>query len=270
MQQLQYMKEMIAEKLNQRLKTNTVKNIFFVVGQVNVETVEDESKPTAQSSAIQDIRVNEDFLESVRHWDPPSFQAVTQRLFKRQQKKLVHRSSSRQHRRHFGRVFLSFLVNDKRPENFNSTSSTLLLPPGREKPWSRQTNGRSASAGSRLASRMDEQVDRAQGGINQGHSSPDRRPSKSRLAKNRRGTQRFRAGRFSFSVRTYAAAGGTSVWRIANRQQNSLGQKLAEHCASNRRIVTRSANPFIRTFLQARFTILGWISSPVIDNDGWR
>ena len=29
MQQLQYMKEMIAEKLNQRLKTDVVKNIFF-------------------------------------------------------------------------------------------------------------------------------------------------------------------------------------------------------------------------------------------------
>ena len=43
MQQLQYMKEMIAEKLNQRLKTAIVKNIFFVVGRVNAETVEIES-----------------------------------------------------------------------------------------------------------------------------------------------------------------------------------------------------------------------------------
>src|SRR5574342_511278 len=39
MQQLQYMKEMIAEKLNQRLKTDIVRNIFFVVGQVNAETI---------------------------------------------------------------------------------------------------------------------------------------------------------------------------------------------------------------------------------------
>src|SRR3712207_1638704 len=31
MQQLQYMKEMIVEKLNQRLRANVVKNIFFVV-----------------------------------------------------------------------------------------------------------------------------------------------------------------------------------------------------------------------------------------------
>ncbi|HEY6367410.1 MAG TPA: DUF721 domain-containing protein [Candidatus Binatia bacterium] len=88
MQQLQYMKEMIIEKLNQRLKTNIVKNIFFVVGQVNVETVEDESKPTAQSfTAIQDIRVNEDFLESVR--DPEIRQAFKRLLrgYSRRQRK---------------------------------------------------------------------------------------------------------------------------------------------------------------------------------------
>jgi hypothetical protein len=84
MQQLQYMKEMIAEKLNQRLKTNIVKNIFFVVGQVNVETVEDESKPTA---AIQDLRVSEDFLESVR--DPEIRQAFKRLLrgYSRRQRK---------------------------------------------------------------------------------------------------------------------------------------------------------------------------------------
>ncbi len=38
MQQLQYMKEMIAEKLNQRLGREVVRNIFFVVG--NVRTSE--------------------------------------------------------------------------------------------------------------------------------------------------------------------------------------------------------------------------------------
>src|SRR5262245_426825 len=45
MQQLQYMKDMIAERLNQRLRTTLVRNIFFVVGQVNIESVEGESKP---------------------------------------------------------------------------------------------------------------------------------------------------------------------------------------------------------------------------------
>ena len=88
MQQLQYMKEMIAVKLNQRLKTNIVKNIFFVVGQVNVETVEDQPEPTAQSStAIHDIRVDEDFLESVR--DPEIRQAFKRLLrgYSRRQRK---------------------------------------------------------------------------------------------------------------------------------------------------------------------------------------
>jgi predicted nucleic acid-binding Zn ribbon protein len=88
MQQLQYMKEMIAEKLNQRLKTTIVRNIFFVVGQVNSETVEVETKPTAHSAtAVQDLRVSEDFLESVP--DPEIRQA-----FKR-----LLRSYSRRHRK---------------------------------------------------------------------------------------------------------------------------------------------------------------------------
>jgi len=67
MQQLQYMKEMIVEKLNQRLKTDIVKNIFFVVGRVNVEIVEIPSKPAAPSSvAVEEPQLGEDFLESVR------------------------------------------------------------------------------------------------------------------------------------------------------------------------------------------------------------
>jgi hypothetical protein len=79
MQQLQYMKEMIAEKLNQRLKTDIVKNIFFVVGRVHAETAEVESKPTAPSSAAgQDSRPDEDFLESIR--DPEIRQAFKRLL----------------------------------------------------------------------------------------------------------------------------------------------------------------------------------------------
>jgi hypothetical protein len=88
MQQLQYMKEMIAEKLNQRLKTSIVRNIFFVVGQVNIETVEVDSKSTAQSSTVvEDLHVSEGFLESVP--DPEIRQA-----FKR-----LLRSYSRRHRK---------------------------------------------------------------------------------------------------------------------------------------------------------------------------
>lgn len=79
MQQLQYMKEMIAEKLNQRLKTEIVRNIFFVVGHVNSETVEIESNSPAPSSAAgPDPRPNEDFLESVQ--DPEIRQAFKRLL----------------------------------------------------------------------------------------------------------------------------------------------------------------------------------------------
>src|SRR5919109_2666196 len=38
MQQLQFMKEMIAEKLNQRLKSQIVKNISFVIGRIDGDT----------------------------------------------------------------------------------------------------------------------------------------------------------------------------------------------------------------------------------------
>lgn len=66
MQQLQYMKEMIAEKLNSRLKAEVVKNIFFVVGRVRAEELEAEPKPAplkhAESSAPA---VEESFLESI-------------------------------------------------------------------------------------------------------------------------------------------------------------------------------------------------------------
>jgi hypothetical protein len=87
MQQLQYMKEMIAERLNQRLKTNLVKNLFFVVGQVNIESVEGEAKPTPESSTPLQDRLNEDFLESVS--DPEIRQAFKRLLksYSRRQRK---------------------------------------------------------------------------------------------------------------------------------------------------------------------------------------
>ena len=78
MQQLQYMKEMIAEKLNQRLKTGIVKNIFFVVGRVNAETVEIESQSPPSATTVPDARPSEDFLESVR--DPEIRQAFKRLL----------------------------------------------------------------------------------------------------------------------------------------------------------------------------------------------
>ena len=48
MQQLQYMKEMIAEKLNQRVGEEVVKNIFFVVG--TIKTSETQPPPKVSES----------------------------------------------------------------------------------------------------------------------------------------------------------------------------------------------------------------------------
>src|SRR5215475_13115720 len=79
MQQLQYMKEMIAGKLNQRLKADIVRNIFFVVGRIQIENPEVESTPTTPfADAGQDSRPGEDFLESIR--DPEIRQAFKRLL----------------------------------------------------------------------------------------------------------------------------------------------------------------------------------------------
>jgi hypothetical protein len=79
MQQLQYMKDMITEKLNQRLKTGVVKNIFFVVGQVHMEPVGLESNPpTPMAPEVQGSGHNEGFLESVQ--DPEIRQAFKRLL----------------------------------------------------------------------------------------------------------------------------------------------------------------------------------------------
>lgn len=77
MQQLQYMKEMIAEKLNRRLKSEVVKNIFFVVGQVGGEAIEAESKPPPLKASEQRA-IDEQFLDSIK--DPEIKQAFKKLL----------------------------------------------------------------------------------------------------------------------------------------------------------------------------------------------
>jgi predicted nucleic acid-binding Zn ribbon protein len=73
MQQLQFMKEMIAEKLNHRLKREIVKNIFFVVGRIDspgpAETATTVSPPTVD----QEPKIDQQFLDSVS--DPELRQA---------------------------------------------------------------------------------------------------------------------------------------------------------------------------------------------------
>jgi predicted nucleic acid-binding Zn ribbon protein len=79
MQQLQYMKEMIVEKLNTRLKSEVVKNIFFVVGRINDEALEQESKAPPQKLAeSSECSIDETFLESIT--DPEIKQAFKKLL----------------------------------------------------------------------------------------------------------------------------------------------------------------------------------------------
>jgi len=68
MQQLQFMKDMIAGKLNHRLKGEVVKNIFFMVGRVEAQ---EELAPAAQSQAAEaiDSPINGEFLESITDAD---------------------------------------------------------------------------------------------------------------------------------------------------------------------------------------------------------
>ena len=78
MQQLQFMKEMIAEKLNHRLNREVVKNIFFVVGRIDspawAETVTTPSKPAVD----EEPKIDPKFLDSVT--DPELRQAFKKLL----------------------------------------------------------------------------------------------------------------------------------------------------------------------------------------------
>jgi len=64
MQQLQFMKDMIAAKLNHRLKGEIVKNIFFMVGSIAADEQLTEPPPseTAESAACH---MDEEFLQSI-------------------------------------------------------------------------------------------------------------------------------------------------------------------------------------------------------------
>jgi predicted nucleic acid-binding Zn ribbon protein len=80
MQELQFMKEMIAGKLNQRLNSEIVKNIFFMVGRI------DEAEPDAANSSESgdaeeniDHPVNEEFLQSI---EDPEIRAAFKKLLK--------------------------------------------------------------------------------------------------------------------------------------------------------------------------------------------
>ena len=78
MQQLQFMKEMIAEKLNHRLSREVVKNIFFVVGRIDLPSPAETVTPASTPAVDQQPKIDEQFLESVS--DPELRQAFKKLL----------------------------------------------------------------------------------------------------------------------------------------------------------------------------------------------
>mgnify|MGYP003575915624 FL=1 len=77
MQQLQFMKDMIAAKLNHRLKGEIVKNIFFMVGRIDVtEEIAAEQNDVADNPEGQ---LDEEFLASI---DDPEIRAAFRKLVK--------------------------------------------------------------------------------------------------------------------------------------------------------------------------------------------
>ena len=77
MQQLQYMKEMIIERINQRLRAEVVKNIFFIVGRIDAAE-ETPQPPRRPQNAATERPPDDRFLESVE--DPEIRQAFRQLL----------------------------------------------------------------------------------------------------------------------------------------------------------------------------------------------
>jgi hypothetical protein len=73
MQQLQFMKEMIAAKLNEQLKSTVVKNIFFVVGRIDVPP--DEAPPPNASTTPR--LVDASFIETI---DDPEIRDAFKKL----------------------------------------------------------------------------------------------------------------------------------------------------------------------------------------------
>jgi hypothetical protein len=78
MQELQFMKEMIAEKLNHRLPGEIVKNIFFMVGKIDV-TPAASLERRSEAAEAQAVPINEEFLHSI---EDPEIRAAFQKLVK--------------------------------------------------------------------------------------------------------------------------------------------------------------------------------------------
>ncbi len=79
MQQLQYMKEMISEKLNQSLGAEVIKNIFFYVGRLEPEVPASRTKDhPAPSLSSSEPKIDEEHLSSIKD---PEIRRALRRLF---------------------------------------------------------------------------------------------------------------------------------------------------------------------------------------------
>lgn len=79
MQELQYMKDMISEKLNDSLGRPVVKNIFFYVGKLDDKTPMSRSQETSASdSPARESRLDEEELRSVKN---PEIRRALKRLY---------------------------------------------------------------------------------------------------------------------------------------------------------------------------------------------
>lgn len=78
MQELQFMKEMIATKLNHRLAGDIVKNIFFMVGRIEppADSLPDKS---TEPTNVPAEPINQEFLQSI---EDPEIRAAFQKLVK--------------------------------------------------------------------------------------------------------------------------------------------------------------------------------------------
>jgi hypothetical protein len=79
MQELQFMKEMIAGKLNQRLNGEIVKNVFFMVGRIDEAEPDAANSPESCEAEEHDHPVNEEFLQSI---EDPEIRAAFKSLLK--------------------------------------------------------------------------------------------------------------------------------------------------------------------------------------------
>ena len=79
MQQLQYLKETIAEKINRELGKEVVKNIFFVIGKVEAKAAgEANEKPEPPVSSVSPLKLDEETLGSIKD---PELRRALKRLF---------------------------------------------------------------------------------------------------------------------------------------------------------------------------------------------